>query len=316
MELADIPTKAVKNQASRPVSARGHCLNSAFTLIELLVVIAIIAILAAILLPVLAQAKKKAQGTYCVNNLKQVDIAWLMYAADSQDHVAWNLRATAGGLSAGTETGSWVNGDQDPTFPSQEVNPYYLTISPSFAPPLLGSYVAQTAKIFKCPADQRQATFGGTINGTLWPLASYPATRSYSMNCYVGTAQAPCGPPSPDALEGTTGKIFRKTTDISNPSDLFVVTEEGAISINDGFFCFFNGDPANATQWSDCPGAYHGQAAGVNFADGHTEFHHWLGAVAKFGNMPAGSAGWPASAPPTATDPDWAWFQTHGWVHR
>lgn len=304
MDIAVIPTKAVKNQASQPTLSRRRRSNFAFTLIELLVVIAIIAILAAILLPVLAQAKKKAQGTYCVNNLKQVDLAWLMYAADSQDRVPWNLRASAGGVSGGTLTGSWVNGNQSPSFPSQAINPALLITDPPNVPPLLGSYVAKNYKVYKCPADQR-----GFLDSTSqWQ----PAVRSYSMNCYVGT-------PEPDNLENppaNVGKIFRKTTDIARPSDLFVITEEAAFSINDGFFCFFGGnDPVNGA-WSDCAGAYHGQSAGINFADGHAEFHHWQGIIAADGGKT--SVTWPPSGGGYnyATDPDWLWFQTYGWVHK
>jgi len=297
MDIAVIPTKAVKSQVSHLAFSRRCRSNFAFTLIELLVVIAIIAILAAILLPVLAQAKKKAQGTYCVNDTKQLDIAWLMYAADNQDKLALNLRNIT--------PGGWVNGNQ--MVPNEAVDPSYLVTFPTFAQPLLGSYVANQTKIYKCPADQRQFLTGGSINGSIWPTANYPATRSYSMNGYMGA-------PANDALDGTTGKVFRKMTDITVPTDMFVMIEESAITINDGVLFFFGANNPTGGGWGDCPGAYHGQSAGINFADGHAEFHHWLGAVARYGSLPLGTGGWPA--PGWSTDPDWAWFQIHGYFPK
>src|SRR4051794_28698553 len=67
----------------------------AFTLIELLVVIAIIAILAAILFPVFAQAKEAAKKASCLSNLKQISLAWQMYAGDYDDTMAPTLTYTA-----------------------------------------------------------------------------------------------------------------------------------------------------------------------------------------------------------------------------
>ena len=282
-----------KSSSTKPNRTRTRL---GFTLIELLVVIAIIAILAAILLPTLASAKKKAQGIYCVNNLKQFVTAWLMYASDNRDNVAWNLRASAGAVSAGGLTGSWANGNQQT--PSQAINPALLVTDPPTVPPLLGAYVSKTYKIYKCPADMR--TFQDATG------AFQQAVRSYSMNCYVGT-------PTPDQLEGTSGKIFRKTSDIAHPTDVFVLTEEAPFSINDGFFCFFGGNNPTTGGWSDCAGAYHGNSAGVNFADGHTEFHHWRGAIAKYGSSTTG-IGWPAGN--YSLDPDWQWFETYGYTPK
>src|SRR5215831_20673537 len=139
--------------------------RSGFTLIELLVVIAIIAILAALLLPALSKAKQKAQAANCMNNTRQVTLAWIMYSGDNSDHFALNPRNDLGG---------WVNDDQSGSNPVRETDINYLLTLPTFAPPLLGPY-SKNPKIYKCPSDFRTVKVG---------TQTLPAIRSFSMNCY------------------------------------------------------------------------------------------------------------------------------------
>src|ERR1019366_1341346 len=89
--------KLVRSKPSFELGSRGLCgtrllsgRRNDFTLIELLVVIAIIAILAALLLPALAGAKKEAQGTQCKSNSRQLLLAWILYASDYKDVLAYN----------------------------------------------------------------------------------------------------------------------------------------------------------------------------------------------------------------------------------
>jgi prepilin-type N-terminal cleavage/methylation domain-containing protein/prepilin-type processing-associated H-X9-DG protein len=234
------------------ISNRAPNVNqTAFTLIELLVVIAIIAILAAMLLPALSRAKVKAQGIYCMNNLKQLQLATIMYADDNQDKFPENP-----GLATGPP--AWVHGQMtwDSSFQAnpQNTNATLMTSGE------IGPSVAQNAGAFKCPADLVRGARG-------------PRVRSYSMNGFVGDV-ANIANYINGAVPGW--RRFLKTSDTGKMGavNLWVLLDECPDSINDGFFSV-RMQPNPTAKWTDVPASTHNGAGGFSFADGHAEIKKW-----------------------------------------
>jgi prepilin-type processing-associated H-X9-DG protein/prepilin-type N-terminal cleavage/methylation domain-containing protein len=215
----------------------------AFTLVELLVVIAIIALLAALLLPVLTKSKAKAESLACANNQRQLGLAWTLYADDNAERLVNNH----GVPETLARRQTWANNVQDWLASDDNTNLTYLSDSK------LGPFANRATRIYKCPADREPAPNGAHI-------------RSMSMNALVG---------DPGELTNRFNPLyvqFFKKSEIVPPSSIFVFLDEHADTLNDGFFV----NRLEDYVWGNVPGSYHNGGANFSFADGHLESHRWL----------------------------------------
>jgi len=265
--------------------------RSGFTLIELLVVIAIIAILAGLLLPALSRAKLKAQGIQCMNNHRQLLLAWRMYVEDSRDslphvkHGAWEW------------CGGWL--DYDPA------NQENWNLDANIRTSILFPYCGKNVTIFKCPSDRTTVNIRGQV---------LPRVRTMSMLNWVGGRGEGRPMNWSNTTFGTTPseyRLYHKFSDLlePGPSRTFVFLDEREDSINDGMFVVDMLIYPTATQSIvDYPASYHAGSGGFSFADGHSELKKWL--TPQFLEKPIRDAARPYPTPLGGTlNKDVAWMQ-------
>ena len=231
-QLPRISTAAVGQQLQ--VAGLGGRL--AFTLIELLLVIAIVAILAALLLPALSSAKSRGQQVACLNHLRQLGMAFHLYAADNEGKLPENSPAVYKG------TNSWVTGNMKLSEEATNVN---LIQQGKLFP-----YASQLA-IYRCPSD-------------LSASRGVPRARSYSMNSWVGSRYMEY------FSRANSFRTFVRESELTaaRPSALWLFVDEHERSIDDGCFLVTMDD---SRPFESFPATRHAHGYGLNFADGHVE---------------------------------------------
>jgi prepilin-type N-terminal cleavage/methylation domain-containing protein/prepilin-type processing-associated H-X9-DG protein len=248
--------------------------SGAFTLIELLVVIAIIAILAAILLPVLARARLKATEADCLSNQKQLGLAFTMYVSDNKENLVqmynssgqfiWPNLNNAGGFWGISSTAPPLNGagaSQGAALAAVEGDLQTNN--------LLGQYTANPG-VYHCPGDVRVNLSIGSGNSIGWAYDSYAMTENV------------------DTMPASTGfnEGYSVMASIKRASDCMIFAEQcDTRGYNNGTFAMSISQFPPPINFIDVFGTYHGDVGTFAFADGHAEARRWLS-----GEYPAAGA--------------------------
>ncbi len=299
-------------------SPKPSSMVSGFTLIELLVVIAIIAILAALLLPALSAAKLKAQGIACINDMKQMQLCWYIYAGDNEELVPLNVNYSSGGnVGAGVYGGpcpNWVAGNMASS--TEKKDPSFLT-DPTKIWGSIGT-MAKNPSSYKCPGDPTDNVRSISMNGWIGP-GGQPGTLS-NLPLENG------GPPTGWNLAPARFQAVVKMTDMKKlpPSEIFVFLDENKSSINDGWFRLdptgYGGNGVlfpNFTSVVDFPAVYHNRCSSFSFGDGHAEIHKWRsnGFTTRTPNGQQISISGPPPAGPEEIQ-DWTWLLQHATIPK
>jgi prepilin-type N-terminal cleavage/methylation domain-containing protein/prepilin-type processing-associated H-X9-DG protein len=253
------------------------CKRKAFTLIELLVVIAIIAILLAILMPALNRVKEQGKRAACLSNLKQLQLAWDMYATENDENVVNGEAYGGGDGTAPIPTGGihkgerWWTGDDIGDFWQginlpEEIQKQAIRAGALFP-------LCKNETLYRCPTGVRDE------------FRTYTITDAINGLRRAGTYTGNVG-----ARNGRTVLWIKKRTEFSvpGPAHRIVFLDEGRIT-PDSYATHYQNE-----RWWDPPFVRHGDGTNVSFADGHADYWKYMGSktleIGKLAAVPGRNA--------------------------
>ena len=224
-----------------------------FTLVELLVVIAIIALLMAIFMPPVKRAREPGRRTVCLGNLKQLSLAWVMYA-DEND-----------GKLVNGEAGNWNRLIPNPTPPPTDI---------CGEPPWLSDIPLQNGN----PTIDRRSQRQKIRDGSLWEYVKNPKI----FRCPAGMVNHSVTYQIVDSMNGfqqpdtvAEGVWANKRGELARPGDKIVFIDIGEVKNNSYRVSY------TEQKWLDLPPVRHRDGANVGFADAHSVYWKWDDETAK-----------------------------------
>ncbi|MHC4464176.1 MAG: type II secretion system protein [Planctomycetota bacterium] len=230
-----------------------------FTLVELLVVIAVIAILMAILMPALNRAREQGKRAVCLNNLRQLTLAWIIYL-DENDDCLVNGEAYNGSLhgqapvpTSGLHAGErwWVGRDWHDDYMTGGQLAENVQLQGIKAGGLFPYCL--NPKLYRCPTGERR---------TWREMRTYAIVDSMNGIPRTGTRDDP-------------GVWVNNIGQITQAQRRAVFVDEGRVTPDSYAVHYVN------ERWWDPPHVRHGEGTNLSFADGHSEYWKWKGIKSK-----------------------------------
>ena len=227
-----------------------------FTLVELLVVIAIIAILMAILMPTLRLAKEQGKRAVCLSNLKQLMLAWILYAENYEDSI---VNGDAGHWHRNGTERPWV----EKCWHNDYKNGAKLPVEEQLDGIMAGALwpYCLNLELYKCPTGYRGHMLTYTVSDSMDGRPNYKDNGNFD-----GRGRGP-----DDVVEML---LIKNINQIRQPAKRFVFLDEGWTSA-DSYAVY---QTRNPPQWWDDPPWRHGAGVTISFADGHSGYWKWKGA--------------------------------------